>query len=236
MIIIPMAGLSSRFFKAGFDQPKYKLIAHGHSLFEWSVKSFEKYYNTEKFLFICRDVFDTPQFLEQELKKIGINDFEIATLNRETRGQAETIYLNLDKVPENEKMLIFNIDTYRKDFEFYDVNCDGYLEVFKGDGEHWSFILPEENTDKVLKTTEKDRISDLCSNGIYFFKNKKIYEYAYNNSINHMVGEIYIAPLFNNLIKNNYDIRYRLVNINNHTFMGTPAEYDLFIKNGNSRN
>ncbi|OCL18690.1 capsular biosynthesis protein [Gilliamella sp. wkB171] len=230
MIIIPMAGLSSRFFKAGFGQPKYKLYAHGRSLFEWSVKSFERYYNSEKFLFICRDVYDTTSFIEQELDKIQITNFEIVTLKTETRGQAETIYLNLDKVPEDENMLIFNIDTYRKNFSFYNVDCDAYLEVFKGEGDHWSFVLPDESTDKVLKTTEKERISDLCSNGIYFFKNKKIYQLAYNESINQTIGEIYIAPLFNSLIKNHYNVRFKVVDINDHIFMGTPAEYQLFLE------
>lgn len=230
MIIIPMAGLSSRFFKAGFNQPKYKLIAHGRTLFEWSVKSFEKYYNTEKFLFICRNVFDTPLFIEKELEKIGIVNFEIVTLNKETRGQAETIFLNLNKIPENERMLIFNIDTYRKNFEFYDDNCDAYLEVFQGEGDHWSFILPEINTNKVLKTTEKERISDLCSNGIYFFKDKDIYQYAYIHSINQADNEIYVAPLFNSLIIDGFNVRYKLVDINDHVFMGTPIEYDLFRK------
>ena len=204
MIIIPMAGLSSRFFKAGFKEPKYKLIAHDRSLFEWSVKTFEKYYQTEKFLFICRNVFETPQFIEKEVKKIGIKDFEISVLSNETRGQAETIYLNLHKISPDENILIFNIDTYRHNFEFYNLDCDAYLEVFKGDGEHWSFVLPRKNTDSVLKTTEKKRISDLCSNGVYFFKN---------------------------LIKDEYDVRYKLVEINKHIFMGTPTEYELFLKN-----
>ena len=231
MIIIPMAGLSSRFFKAGFKEPKYKLIAHDRSLFEWSVKTFEKYYQTEKFLFICRNVFETPQFIEKEVKKIGIKDFEISVLSNETRGQAETIYLNLHKISPDENILIFNIDTYRHNFEFYNLDCDAYLEVFKGDGEHWSFVLPRKNTDSVLKTTEKKRISDLCSNGIYFFKNKKIYEHAYNQSANQTNGEIYIAPLFNNLIKDEYDVRYKLVDINKHIFMGTPTEYEFFLKN-----
>ncbi|ECR5117115.1 capsular biosynthesis protein, partial [Salmonella enterica] len=34
MIIIPMAGLSSRFFKAGYTKPKYELKAHDKTLFE----------------------------------------------------------------------------------------------------------------------------------------------------------------------------------------------------------
>ena len=44
MIVIPMAGLSSRFFKASYDIPKYMLTAHDESLFDHSVKSFSQYF------------------------------------------------------------------------------------------------------------------------------------------------------------------------------------------------
>ncbi|EOA0230274.1 capsular biosynthesis protein, partial [Escherichia coli] len=36
MIVIPMAGLSSRFKKAGYVKPKYMLEAHGKTLFSHS--------------------------------------------------------------------------------------------------------------------------------------------------------------------------------------------------------
>ena len=32
MFIIPMAGLSSRFFKAGYNKPKYQLDLNGESV------------------------------------------------------------------------------------------------------------------------------------------------------------------------------------------------------------
>jgi len=230
MIIIPMAGLSSRFFKAGFTEPKYKLLAYEQTLFEWSLKTFEKYFHDEKFLFICRDVYDTPIFIEQQLKKIGIKNYQISVLQNDTRGQAETVYLNLDKVPENERILIFNIDTYRKNFEFFEDECDAYLEVFEGEGEHWSFVEPIVNTNLVLRTTEKVRISNLCSNGIYFFRNKKIYKYAYEHQDSLNSGEIYIAPLFNNIIKDKCVVKYKIVDKKEHIFMGTPIEYAAFLK------
>ena len=126
-----MAGLSSRFFKAGYTEPKYKLVAHGKTLFEWSVSTFEKMYNSEKFVFICRDVYDTPNFVATELKKIGIKDYEVITLNTETRGQAETVFLALDKIPDDEPLIIFNIDTYEKQFDFMHETNDAYLEVFQ---------------------------------------------------------------------------------------------------------
>lgn len=233
MIIIPMAGLSSRFFKAGYKEPKYKLKAHDKTLFEWSVKTFERYYQTEKFLFICRDVYETPVFVENELKKIGIKDYEIITLTAETRGQAETVFLSLDKVANNEPFVIFNIDTYEKNFSFFEERNDAYLEVFKGDGEHWSFALPQENSSLVLKTAEKVRISDLCSNGVYGFKNKEVFINAYIEMIRDNIGELYIAPMFNYIIAKNMNVHYKLVPIDNHIFMGTPLEYTDFLEDDN---
>lgn len=228
MIIIPMAGLSSRFFKAGFTQPKYMLMAHGKSLFEWSIKSFENYFLNEKFLFICRDVYGTPKFLEEEISKIGIRSYEIVILENETDGQASTVLYGLNNINEDEGLLIFNIDTWRHNFVFDKRDSDGYLEVFKGEGDHWSFVLPGEN-EEVLKTTEKVRISDLCSNGIYYFRNKKIFLDAYEKLKQEKPTEMYIAPMYNYLIENGESVHFKLVEFNAHTFMGTPTEYNDFL-------
>ena len=54
MFIIPMAGLSSRFFKAGYTKPKYQLDLNGESIFAWSVKSFVQYFKSDKFIFHLR--------------------------------------------------------------------------------------------------------------------------------------------------------------------------------------
>ncbi|ELZ8935251.1 glycosyltransferase family 2 protein [Cronobacter dublinensis] len=229
MIIIPMAGLSSRFFKAGYTEPKYKLLAHGKSLFEWSVNTFESYYQKEKFIFICRDVYDTPAFVDNELKRIGIKDYEIVVLKAETRGQAETVFLALDKVPDDEKLIIFNIDTHEKKFATFNEPNDAYLEVFKGEGEHWSFAQPKGDTTLVERTTEKVRISDLCSNGVYGFKNKKIFIDAYIELIRSNPGEFYIAPMFNFIIAKDMCVRFKLVEHSDHIFMGTPSEYSDFL-------
>ena len=229
MIIIPMAGLSSRFFKAGYTEPKYKLKAHDKTLFEWSVKTFEQYYQSEKFIFICRDVYDTPAFVEAELQHMGIKDYEVVVLTAETRGQAETVFLALDKVPDNEPIVIFNIDTHEKHFEFATEANDAYLEVFKGEGEHWSFAQPKGNTTLVERTTEKVRISDLCSNGVYGFKNKETFTNAYIELIRSNPGELYIAPMFNFIIAKGMRVRYKLVEHSDHIFMGTPTEYTDFL-------
>lgn len=237
MIVIPMAGMSSRFFKAGYTKPKYMLKAHGKTLFEHSVSSFKKYFKTERFLFIVRDVYETPMFVEEESQMLGICDFELVVLDKETRGQAETVALGLESASDYDGQLtIFNIDTFRPGFKFPSLaeDSDGYLEVFKGEGDNWSFAKPlNDNSKLVLETAEKNPISDLCSTGLYHFKNKHLYLKAYYEYLNKPEsewekGELYIAPLYNTLISKGFNIHYNEISRNAVVFCGTPNEYEDF--------
>ncbi len=237
MIVIPMAGLSSRFFKAGYDKPKYMLKAHGRTLFEHSVLSFEKYFQSEPFLFITRDVYDTPNFVSQKVKALGIKDYQIVILDHETRGQAETVYLALKQARNTDQSLtIFNIDTFRPGFEFpaEGRKGSGYLEVFQGPGDHWSFVQPATSDSRlVARTTEKERISDLCSSGLYHFTKISDFVTAFERYLkvpekDWPKGELYIAPLYNLLIAEGCRIYYHPIGIQDVIFCGTPEEYREF--------
>lgn len=233
MIIIPMAGLSSRFFKAGYDLPKYQLkLPNGQTVFEWAVSSFENYFQTEKFIFIVRDVFNTPKFVAEQVKLMGIQNPEIIILDRETCGQAETVALglkHLDAQDQYQECYIFNIDSKRHQFTKPAVSktCDGYLEVFKDEGEHWSFIELN-NKDKVIRTTEKVRISDLCSDGLYYFKYISVFLKLVKTALEQqdfVKGELYIAPLYNRMIEHGDVVSYDLIKKEQISFCGTPEEY-----------
>ncbi|MEZ8760773.1 glycosyltransferase family 2 protein [Vibrio splendidus] len=243
MIIIPMAGMSSRFFNAGYKLPKYMLNADGLSLFEHSLMSFKSYFQSEKFLFIVKDIFNTPSFVREKAISMGIKDFHISILDNDTRGQAETVAFGIEDFESNCKeykgsITIFNIDTFRPNFEFPDFisSCEGYLEVFRGEGDNWSFAKPEnEVSNKVIETAEKEPISDLCSTGLYYFKSANVYLMAYKDYLNTPIdkwknGEIYIAPLFNMLISKGLTIRYELIERSEVVFCGTPSEYLDFLK------
>ncbi len=92
MIVIPMAGLSKRFASEGFNLPKYMLEAHGKSLFHWAILSFKKYFKTQSFLFICRNAFDTKNFVKKRCLELGIVNFNIIELENETLGQHIQFY------------------------------------------------------------------------------------------------------------------------------------------------
>ncbi|HDV0904484.1 TPA: glycosyltransferase family 2 protein [Vibrio fluvialis] len=238
MIMIPMAGMSSRFFKAGYSKPKYMLEAKGKTLFEHSVLSFEKYFKDELFVFVIRDVYETRKFVIDQVKKLGIKDFKIVCLDVETKGQAETVFLGLDGIDDNESLTIFNIDTFRPEFSYPDLSSkeDGYLEVFQGSGDNWSFVLPEnEESTLLVETAEKRPISDLCCTGLYYFNKVSDFKISYNDYLNKPKelwekGELYVAPLYNFLIKNGKSIHYHKIERDEVIFCGTPDEYDDFLR------
>ncbi len=238
-----MAGQSRRFYQSGYTIPKYMLRAHGHTLFYLSLKSFKAYFNSNKFLFIARDKENVKDFIISEAKKLKIKKFEVILIEKETQGQAETVFLGLKKAKISGKTQIgiFNIDTIRPNFEIPNnldqKKTDGFLEVFKGRGKNWSYVLQKDSsTDIVLKTSEKVPISNLCCTGFYHFRSVKLYKktfYKYFEKFKKnkkKFKELYIAPMYNIIIKEKGIIRFSLINKKNVFFCGVPKEYRSFIK------
>ena len=237
MIIIPMAGMSSRFFKAGFTVPKYMLKANDKSIFFYSLKSFENYFLSENFVFIIIRNEEISSFIEEECSKLKISNYKIIELENSTKGQADTVYKGLKKLSqkEDEQILIFNIDTIRYNYkypDFVDKNIiDGYLETFIGTGKNWSNVVPEKyNSDKVCYTAEKKELSEYCCTGIYYFKSANYYcEIFEKYSIKNMKEkELYVAPMYNLMVEDNKDIRFTIIKDNDIDFCGVPEEYYIF--------
>jgi len=241
MIVIPMAGLSRRFTEAGYQVPKYRLQAHGRTLFAHAVASFEAYFASLPFLFILRDVAGTRDFVAAECARLGVRDARIAVLDAPTGGQAETVALGLAQVAvaPAEPLTIFNIDTFRPGFRFptgFDIAAvDGYLEVFRGEGANWSYVRPlAPGSDRVAETTEKVPISDLCCTGLYHFRSAGLFleawdAFAGGAAAGMGLRELYVAPMYNLLIRQGRDIRYDLISAADVIFCGVPAEYEAFL-------
>lgn len=236
-----MAGFSRRFTEAGYTVPKYMLEAKGRTLFNHVVGGFRRYFDTQRFMFVIRKDSDTENFINRECQALGLRDYTIVTLDAPTRGQAETVAIALMKVDvdKTESLTVFNIDTIRPDFTFptvFDINAvDGYLEVFRGEGDNWSYVeASSEKPFAVYRTTEKQPISDLCCTGLYHFKTAKIFseaftEMAFAYIANEGQKELYVAPMYNLLIRENFDIRYNLISKSNVIFCGVPKEYEDYI-------
>ncbi|WP_084484847.1 hypothetical protein [Methylosinus sp. LW3] len=241
MFLFAMAGLSNRFRIAGYDKPKFSLEAHGASMFEHSVVGFSKYFGTEDFLFVTLRCYDAGEFIRSRSKRIGIppKRVRIVELDATTTGQAETVMLGLlhGGIRAEEPLTIFNIDTFRPGFSYpndLDLSrIDGYLETFVGLGDHWSFVKPLADGDperRVAEVAEKRRISPYCSSGLYHFRATELFLRAYGcietrDPAELQGGERYVAPLYNCLIAEGYDIRFAPIEKFEIIHCGTPVEY-----------
>ncbi|WP_228550737.1 capsular biosynthesis protein [Endozoicomonas sp. OPT23] len=236
-----MAGLSSRFTKAGYDKPKYMLKAKNKTLFQHSVESFKKYFDSEQFLFIALEIQNTEQFIEKECRKFGLKNYQTVILPKPTKGQAETVYMGLKEamVAGSEHLIIFNIDTFRPGFtlptSFSIRGVDGYLETFIGSGANWSNVVPiSDNSDRVKLTAEKEEVSELCCTGLYVWSKSELFyqtfqELSLQRPEQLNGGEYYIAPMYNTIIKSGGDIRYTVIDKSEVVFCGVPEEYMEFI-------
>lgn len=240
MFIFPMCGESSRFFSGGYTIPKYQLPLFGNTVFYSVINGFKNYFNKEKFLFIIRkDYYSTKEFIERELFKLSLYNYEIVELNRETKGQAVTVYKGLLSQPRilpSEWIIIFNIDTIRKNVLIPEdaMDSDGFLETVNVAGNNWSFVSPKNFCGKnyVSYTTEKVRISDHCSTGLYGFKNLEIFCDLYHR-LPQTLGEYYISPMYNinhsRDGKRSYMWKYYEIDRENFIPCGTPGDYERLI-------
>lgn len=238
-IIITMAGLGSRFRKAGYNVPKYMIEVNGKTLFEWSMLSlvdFNKQKNV-KYIFIDRKENNGEDFIKKECEKIGINDFKIIELNELTDGQATTALLAKKYWKENEEAIIYNIDTYVEPniIKYSDIQGDGFIPCFNGKGDHWSFVKLDKNGN-AIEVREKQRISNNCTIGLYYFKSCKLYEKIYNeyySDDSHLEkNEKYIAPLYNYMIEKGLIVKISNLPKEKVHVLGTPEEVMEFEKIG----
>lgn len=220
-----MAGASSRFYSDGYKVPKYMLTLHKKTIFEHSLLSFKNFFSSEHFRFVVNGDFGSEDFVSKYCKSLKIKSYSIFNAGHVTRGQAETVMLGLTE-DISQPITIFNIDTILKySPDIYLTDCDASLDVFNALGEQWSFVEPGENN-RVIRTTEKQRISNLCSNGLYSFKSAELFCNAYNvmykcrSDIEH-----YIAPLYNVIIGFDKLVKYQLVDSELVINCGTPDEY-----------
>ena len=237
MFVIPMAGGSTRFFSLGYEKPKYELELWGSPMLDWVLCSFQRYFKSDLFHFVVREDFGTKAFVADRCRFLGLEHVSFTELNGTTSGQGETVLLGLNDIGVEEELFIFNADSFHRDFVKEKIfgSHQGVIDVFRGEGDHWSFVEPGLDA-KVVRTAEKTRISDLCSSGLYYFSDSELFARAYKLGAEAVLGqskETYIAPLYNYLVNEGADIVYREVPRDVLYFCGTPAEYQSLQSQAN---
>ncbi len=237
-IVITMAGLGTRFRKAGYDMPKYEITVHDRTLFAWSMESLEGYYSPDNdYYFIVRREDNAHDFILDEWEALGKDRdrANVIELDAPTDGQATTALLAAPFWDKEDSLLIYNIDTYVEKgcMRSEDLCGDGFIPCFNAPGDHWSFVAVNEAGDATV-VREKERISDNCTLGAYWFSSCALYERMYSeyypDAQNMEKGEKYVAPLYNYMISKGMKVRICLVDPKRVHVLGTPEELDVFAK------
>lgn len=233
-VVITMGGLGTRFRQAGYNIPKYQIEVCGRTLFDWSMLSLAAF-RQYKHIFLVRSEDKAENFIKAHAGALGIENHDIICLEQLTRGQAETAMLAEKCWDKEHGLLIYNIDTYVESGEMRPelLQGDGCIPCFHAEGEHWSFVKLD-SVGKAVEVREKNRISDNCSIGAYYFRSCEIYKKAYNDLYekgNYTEGgERYIAPMYNVLIESGFDIRVQDIETRCVHALGTPEEVEQFKK------
>lgn len=230
--IITMAGIGKRFKDFGYNIPKFMIDVKGKTLFEWSMESLLSLKN-EKFYFITLKDDNAKDFIKNKCITLDIRNYDILELDSLTAGQAETAKYAVQLCNSNDEILIYNIDTYvnAKYLTKNKLIGDGNIPCFKAPGEHWSFVKLN-NNNIATEVREKKRISEYASVGAYYFHNAKDYLTAfyefYIKKDYLEKGEMYVAPLYNELIQKGKEIRIIEIPKSDVIVLGTPKEIEDF--------
>lgn len=235
-IVITMAGRGSRFYDAGYRVPKYEIMVHGRSLFDWSMLSLRNFLTPDcRVTFVCLKENHSAPFVRARCAALGLQDVHVLELEQLTDGQATSAYLSRHLWREAQPLLVYNIDTYVEPHALrpQDIRpgSDGWVPCFQVPGEHWSFVrLGADGW--AVELAEKQRISDFASIGLYWFAHAgayaDLYERFYADAANLVRGERYIAPLYRQLIGEGGKVSISDLAVVDVHVLGTPAELQQF--------
>jgi len=235
-IVIPMAGLGTRFSNEGFKLPKPLIETNGKTLIEHSISTLGV---EGKYIFITRK-YDNPEhnvLLTKRLKEIQPNSIEIQ-LDKPTRGATETALAAKEYIDNNEPLIITNCDQITdwdasKFNEFIsNPNIEGVVVTYPSTNPKNSFAIVKD--DRVVKLVEKQSVSDIALIGVHYWREGYMFvetaEMLLEDFREEGRPECYISETYNYLIHTGANIKNYHISANEYIPLGTP--YDLKIYEG----
>lgn len=229
-----MAGEGSRFSKEGYTFPKPLIDVRGKSMIQTVVEnlSFEANY-----IFLVRKShLEKYSGLSTTLERITNGRMRIVEVDKLTEGAACTALLAKEFINNQEDLLIANSDQFieysKCNFLSLVKHCnsiDALVFTFNATHPKWSFVKTNHDG-LVTHVEEKNPISDIATCGIYWYRRGSDFvKYAEemiekNFRVN---NEFYIAPVYNELIKDGKKLLPFYVD--KMWGLGTPEDLNHFL-------
>ncbi len=237
-IVVPMAGLGSRFAEAGYVLPKPLIDVAGHPMIELVIANLTPA-RSHRFIFVVQAAQVREHGLDARLRTWSPG-CEIVAIEGVTEGAACTVLTTRDLLAPTQPLMIANCD------QFIDASIDAYLEAFDvsgadgammtmwADDAKWSFA--ELGPDGwVTRVVEKQVVSDIATVGIYNFRRAADFLAGADTMIasqRRVNGEFYVAPVFNELIARGARVFVHPIDTDGSAMhgLGTPTDLETFLR------
>lgn len=224
-IIIPLAGSSEIFQKAGFPYPKPLIEIKGKPMIEWVIERTKSIKIPNQIIFIIKEEDAIKFHLDNTLKLLD-SYCEIVKIKKDTKGALCSVLMSVDKIENDDAILILNSDQIINadlseiNEHWLEKQSDVGVVTFKSVHPRWSYALSE--ADNIIQTEEKNPISKMAIAGYYYFNSAKLFfECAFQTIINDVQndGMFFISPVINEFILRNKKVNFfHIDNQNYHSF------------------
>jgi len=229
-IVIPMAGLGSRFEKAGYTLPKPLIDVLGKPMIRRVVDNIgvpgNYYFIAQRTCPLYDTIIQIPY------------PSEIIKIDGLTEGAACTVLKARSRIDSNEELLMANSDQMVLDVNFVQAGID-YFRKRDLDGGIWCFLCKHpkwsyariDDQCLVTEVAEKNPISDLATVGTYYFKKGSDFVRSAEQMIQKNIrvnNEFYTCPVYNELIGCGGKVGVYMVN--EMVGLGTPEDLESYIE------
>jgi len=228
-VLIPMAGLGTRFSESGYSLPKPLIKIFGKPMIQHVVESLNLKAN---YIFIVQQEHYAKYNLQATLEAIAPG-CEIVQIDGPTDGAARTTLMAKHLINNDTPLIISNSDqvVVWDSLVFQSLAASrGVIALFPANDPKWSYAKIEDG--KVIEVAEKKVISEYASVGIYGFKSGADYVKYAEQMITKDIRtnkEFYIAPVYNEAIADGQTIIPYFVDEMHG--LGTPEDMNNYIKN-----
>jgi dTDP-glucose pyrophosphorylase len=205
-----MAGLGSRFTKAGYTEPKPLIPIRGKPMIQWVVDSLRNLRGQYIFCVLQEhlDKYNLYERLNQIAPKCSI--VPVPAL---TQGAVNTCLLAESIISPSDTLIISNSDQI-SEFNAADLLTslfyyEGFILNFNSTDPKWSYVLTNKHG-KITRVVEKEVVSDIANVGIYGWSNASYFFDSARTMIENndrVNGEFYIAPTYNVLLSRGFRIQ-----------------------------
>lgn len=229
-VIIPMAGLGSRFPKSQY-LPKPLIDVHGTPMIIRAIESLD--IKGRYFFIIRKDEYS--DIIKRVIRNIK-EDAEFVEIIETTQGPACSALLFKDKINVDHELIIANCDQimeWNSDLFFHNVRLyDGAVVTYYSDTDKNSYAKLDKKGN-VMEIREKEVISNISLNGIHYWKKGSYFIDSAEEMIacddRALNGEFYIAPTYNYMIKLGLKVGIYHIPNEQHHAVGVPVDLEKFL-------